>query len=295
MSITATSSISGSAPLRPFVCRPHLKRGPLDGPDLILGMDYRQALEKLQDLRALVEKVNADRYSSSEEIRAIARQIPERYGEVEDVYQRFAGQRNVVVQDGKQTNTFSNYFESGYLSGRTFHVHEGYQELLKVIGRVKQAVADPTLPRDERSLATVIEILQRFRQCCQYLQEPPTDERAVQAIMWIMLRSRFDRLDREDMLPRFGVKRYAPDFGIPELRLLIEVKFVGPTSKPAAIQEEILADVPGYLQANSQFDAILVFIYDAAHKLRDTRKLIEDLRSVTGIVDVIVTPGIGAA
>ena len=258
-------------------------------------MDYRQALERLQELRGLVEKLNTDRYSSSPEIRDIARQIPELYGQVEEIYHRLAGQRTVTIQDGKQLHSFSTYFEAGYLSGHTLHSHEGYQELLKVIGRVKQAAADPVLPRDERSITTVIETLQRFRQCCQYLKVPPVDEGAVQDIIWIMLRSRFDRLDREDTLPRFGVKKYAPDFGIPELRLLIEVKFISTTSRPADIQEEILADVPGYLQANSRFDSILVFIYAAVHKLRDTSKLIDDLKLVTGIVEVIVTPGIGAA
>jgi predicted nucleotide-binding protein len=32
---------------------------------------------------------------------------------------------------------YPNYFEAGFLSGRTFHTHEGKTELLKVIGRVK--------------------------------------------------------------------------------------------------------------------------------------------------------------
>ena len=157
---------------------------------------------------------------------------------------------------------------------------------------MRQASTGPIAPRNERSIATVIEILQRFRQCCQYLKEAPADERAVQDIIWIMLRSRFDRLDREDSLPRFGVKRYVPDFGVPELRLLVEVKFVGEATRPSDIQEEILADVPGYLQDQSRYDAILVIVYDAAHKLRDDRKFIEDLKSTPGIVEVLVVPGI---
>ncbi len=110
--------------------------------------------------------------------------------------------------------------------------------------------------------------------------------------MWIMLRSRFDRLEREDTLPRFGVKQYRPDIGIPELALLVEVKFIGNATKPSDIQEEILADVPGYLQGQSKYDSIVVFVYDDAHKFRDDRKFIEDLSSVDGILDVIVIPGI---
>jgi hypothetical protein len=108
-----------------------------------------------------------------------------------------------------------------------------------------------------------------------------------------MLRAHFDRLDREDTLPKFGVKGYKPDFGVPELKTLVEVKFIGERTVVAQIQEEILADIPGYLSDHARYDAIIVFVYDAAHKLRDSRKFIEDLRSVEGIVDVVVVPGVG--
>jgi REase_DpnII-MboI len=258
-------------------------------------MNYSQALEKLERLRGIVEQLSKDLHSPSEESRQLWNAVCELYGEVEEVYQQFAGRREVKVQGVEGMKTFSTYLEAGYLSGRTALSYEGYTELLKVIGRVRQKVADPVIPRDERSVATVIEILQRFRPCCQYLKAAPGDERAVQEIIWIMLRSRFDRLDRENMLPRFGVKKYAPDFGIPELGLLVEAKYIGEATRPGDIQEEILADVPGYLQDQSIYDAIVVLVYDAAHKIRDDRKFIEDLRSVEGIIDVILIPGIGGS
>ena len=71
------------------------------------------------------------------------------------------------------------------------------------------------------------------------------------------------------------------------------MKFVGEKTEVARIQEEILGDVPGYLGGSSTYTGILVFVYDAAHKLRDPRKFIEDLRSVDGILEVLVIPGIG--
>jgi hypothetical protein len=112
-------------------------------------------------------------------------------------------------------------------------------------------------------------------------------------VVWIVLRAHFDRLDREDTLKRFGVKKYVPDFGIPELKLLIEVKFIGEATKPSEIQEELLADVPGYLQAGSGYTQMLAFVYDAAHKLLDERKVTDDLLTIPGVSDVIVVPGIG--
>jgi hypothetical protein len=109
-----------------------------------------------------------------------------------------------------------------------------------------------------------------------------------------MLRSHFDRVDREDTLPRFGAKNYRPDLGIPESRQLIEVKFIGDKTSLPEIQESIIADIPGYLTGNSRFDTVIILVYDYAHKLRDPKKFIEDLRSVDGIADVLVIPGIGA-
>src|SRR6266699_4027950 len=94
-------------------------------------------LADLQRLRELVERYNPIKYTSSEEARALAREIPQAYGAVEDVYKEHGGSQRVELIDGKQKHTFGNYFEAGYLSGTTLHAHEGYQELLRVIGRVR--------------------------------------------------------------------------------------------------------------------------------------------------------------
>ena len=77
------------------------------------------------------------------------------------------------------------------------------------------------------------------------------------------------------------------------MRLLVEARFIGEATRPATVQEQVFADIPGYLQDQSTYDSIIVFVYDAAHKLRDDRKFVEDLRSVSGIAEVIVVPGIG--
>jgi hypothetical protein len=104
-----------------------------------------------------------------------------------------------------------------------------------------------------------------------------------------MLRSRFDRLDREDSLPEFSARSFRPDFGIPELGALIQVRFLGEKTSIPKVEEEILADAAGYLADQSRYDSLIVLVYDAAHRLRGPRKFVEDLRSV----DVIVTPGVG--
>jgi hypothetical protein len=133
----------------------------------------------------------------------------------------------------------------------------------------------------------------QFRECCQYLVFPLQDEPAVQSVLWVILRSHFDRLEKEGTLPRFGAKSYRPDFGIPDLRVLIEAKFIGAKTEVSTIQDGIFGDIPGYLKSTPDYDAIVVFIYDAAQKLRDSRKFVEDMKAVEGIIDVIVVPGIG--
>ena len=145
----------------------------------------------------------------------------------------------------------------------------------------------------EQSVADLIQVLRCFRECCQYLTDLPDEEKDVQDILWIILRSHYDGLVREETLPKFGMKSYRPDFGIPDLRVLIEVKFVGARREVPTIQESILADVHGYLQSTAAYDKMIVFVYDAAHGLRDSKKFVRDLESAGGIAEVIVIPGLG--
>ena len=100
-----------------------------------------EMLQKLEHLRDLLDRYNPIKYTSTDEARGLHRQIPEVYCEVEEVYRRFTGELRVEVKDRAHKHVFPNYFEAGYLSGRTFHATEGYNELLKVIGRVKSEIA----------------------------------------------------------------------------------------------------------------------------------------------------------
>jgi hypothetical protein len=237
-------------------------------------MDYKTALEKLEALLHLIERQKGGSYSPEE-----FRELCMLYGECEETIHRFAGISRVIVPSFEAKSAeYPNFIEAGHLSGRTtIHAHEGYAQLLKVIGRVRQAAEDPSGLPAPPSISNLVQTRRRFRECCQFIQAPPINERGVQDILWIMLRSQYERVDREDTLPRFGAKGYKPDFGIPDLQTLVEVKFIGQKTDPSAIQEEILADVPGYLNDATGFTGIIELIYDHAQKLRDQRKFVEDL------------------
>jgi len=254
-------------------------------------MTYQQVLDKLVKLRDLIKQVQGETLKGDAARRAWE-ECGILYGELEEVILRFAGVREIASKE-PGSPVYRNYIEAMMLSPFTTYSSQGYFELLKVIGRIQQQVKDPSLPLAAQSVTDVVRVLSRFRECCQYVSQPPKDERDVQDIMWIMLRANFDRLDRENALPKFGAKGYKPDFGVPDVGVLVEAKFIGENTKVPDIQEEILADIPGYVQSNSAYSGVVELVYDQAQKLRDARKFIEDLSKVAGILNVQVIPGIG--
>lgn len=250
-------------------------------------MDFSKALERLNRLKDLYKE---DKLTEQEqEERGIL------YGELEEIITPLTEKRELEMSvHGNEKAFFSNYVSAGLLGSRTFFRSEGYKELLMVIGKVKRYAQDPDLPKFQQSITKVVEILNQFRGCCQYLEgEKLGSEKDVQNIVWIILRSHFDHLVREETLPKFGTKSFKPDFAIPQLRLLIEVKYIGKQTRIQDIQEEITADIPGYLNGNTAYNSVIVFIYDAAHKLKHDTSLRTALsEKIEGIQDILVVPGI---
>ena len=254
-------------------------------------MDYTTALQKLEALRLAIEEDLTGSSRTTEQ----RHQLYMLYGECEEIIRRFTADAHIRVPQGYGAPPveYPNFIEAGFLSGRSIHSSAGYAQLVKVIGKVREAARYPGGLPIPQSVDNLIQTLRRFRECCQFIKTPPRSESEVQDILWIMLRSHHDRVDRENTLPRFGTKAYKPDFGIPGVATLVEVKFVGEKTELGAIQEEICADVPGYLSEASLYTGIIELVYDYAQKMRDSRPFIEDLRKVEGILDVIVVPGIG--
>jgi hypothetical protein len=218
------------------------------------------------------------------------------YGEVHEVIKRFVPDERVEVRmSDNYCEVHPNYIEAGFFSEYRMYGQVAINQLRKTVGKIRQLADSPAVPRDEVSISNVAQTLRRFRECCQYLLESPTNERAVQDIVWVMLRARFERVDREETLPKFGAKSYKPDFGVPEARVLVEVKFIGAKSDIGSLQEEIIADAHPYLYANDRYDSLIVLVYDHAQRLRDSRKFVEDLRTIEQISEVIVIPGIATA
>ena len=120
------------------------------------------------------------------------------------------------------------------------------------------------------------------------IQWPIHLEREVQDIVWLILRPYFDDLVDEEKLPRFGLKSYNPDFGIPSLRTLIEVKMVRSVGQFKDIQDEIMTDSVGYLQSTDKYDKIVVLIYDDTVSVQQHDEIARALCKLDSIEDVVI-------
>jgi hypothetical protein len=115
------------------------------------------------------------------------------------------------------------------------------------------------------------------------------DEREVQDIVWLILRSVFDDLVDEDSLSKLGHSSYRPDFGIPSIGTMVEVKFARKKEDFKKIEKEIMEDAIAYVQATKLYRQIVVFIYDNSASVQEhalTKTTLEKLPNVEGVVIV---------
>lgn len=156
-------------------------------------MDYAAALEKLEKLKELLERLHSATGDTASELRS---QISETYGEVSGVYGEVVpAQRISVPTAGSRTaNVYPNYFEAGFLSGRTFNQHAGKMELQKVIGAVRAKVQHGTAKvnvapsgsrvfivhgHDEAALQSVARFLEKLGLPNTILREQPNQGRTI--------------------------------------------------------------------------------------------------------------------
>jgi hypothetical protein len=120
------------------------------------------------------------------------------------------------------------------------------------------------------------------------------NEYHVQNLLWTILAPIFPDLRAEDATPQVGQTQPRADLGIPSLRLIIEVKFLYSDGSLPELINQISADAGLYLTADSLYSNVLAFIWDDGRRSEQHGKLVEGLRRVHGIHDVIVVPRPGA-
>jgi hypothetical protein len=116
------------------------------------------------------------------------------------------------------------------------------------------------------------------------------NEYHVQDLLWVILAPLFPDLEDEENLPSLGHKHPRYDLGIPSLHLIIEAKFIrrGTQSAFATITEEIAADHSLYTSVGSQYDKIIVFIWDDSCSTEQHGELKQGLLKMPRIVGAVI-------
>lgn len=118
---------------------------------------------------------------------------------------------------------------------------------------------------------------------------PIQSEREVQDIIWLMLRPYFDDIIDEENLPKFGHSSYKPDFAFPSLSVLLEVKYTRSAVDFKRIEKEIMEDSVGYMANTSEYNKIIVFIYDNSCSVQEhdeTRRALMQIDSIEYVIIV---------
>lgn len=133
--------------------------------------------------------------------------------------------------------------------------------------------------------------MKRWRWDGEELQKPVrwtiTQEREVQDILWLILRSYFPDVVDEDTLPKLGHSAYKADFGIPSLKLIIEAKFAISKDDFKKIEKEIQEDCIPYLR-DLRYESVVVFIYDDSASVQEHELTRRALQEIPGVVDVVI-------
>lgn len=118
------------------------------------------------------------------------------------------------------------------------------------------------------------------------------DESHVQAFLWAILEPRFgDQLFDEQYLPGYGLKQPRFDFGVANLKTIVEVKIARAARDFPKIEEEVAGDLGLYFSEPDRYDRMVVYVYDDSD--RPHPEQYDTLRSALRqrdprIVDVIV-------
>ena len=116
---------------------------------------------------------------------------------------------------------------------------------------------------------------------------PVTQEREVQDILWLILRSYFPDVVDEDALPKLGHSTYKADFGIGSLRLIIETKFATTKEDFKKIEKEVQEDCIPYLR-DLRYESLIIFIYDDSASVQEHDITRRALLEIPGVVDVVI-------
>jgi hypothetical protein len=113
------------------------------------------------------------------------------------------------------------------------------------------------------------------------------DEEDVQRLVFLILRTYFDDLRYEDNLPKLGRSGHRYDIGIPQLKLLIEIKFARKSSDFQRFVEEIGKDA-AQIVTQTVFTGFTAFIYDPTCSTEHYAWIRQALLQYPQVKDVVI-------
>ncbi|MEE9282563.1 MAG: hypothetical protein V3U49_00615 [Nitrososphaerales archaeon] len=116
---------------------------------------------------------------------------------------------------------------------------------------------------------------------------PINDEKDIQSILWLILRTAFDDVVDEEPTAKLGHGYSLVDFRIPSLKLLIEAKFLRARGDFKKIENEIKIDSINYMKG-IDCKEMIAFIYDDSASVEEHETTIQGLRKIDGVRDVII-------
>jgi len=162
--------------------------------------------------------------------------------------------------------------------------------------------AAPVILPGQATLTTVADLM---RAVPRALQQWPWEERPktknsrvarwhidneyhVQALLWTILAPVFPDLKREEYAAQIGPIQPRIDFGIPSLRLLVEVKFARDRSALKNMVNEIAQDASNYFTTAGAYDSLLVFVWDNEGHTQDHDLVFSGLRRFERVADAVI-------
>lgn len=142
-----------------------------------------------------------------------------------------------------------------------------------------------TSPAYRQFASSVTEVIRNFEKCAHRIQHRRAgkavftfdDEYDVQDILWVMLASYYVDIVYEDSSEKKAEKSSKPDFRIPSIKTVIEVKYADKQSDWKKIKEQIAADITQYEQAWPGNYQIFV-VYDSQNVIPNKEKIKQDYR-----------------
>ena len=133
-------------------------------------------------------------------------------------------------------------------------------------------------------------LLYKFSECYEGSSQQLETVEDIKSLLWVMLRSHFDRLEPQENLKRFlsGFSDYCPAFGIPELNLLIDAYWIDEETEILQVRQELLGDIPGFLRdAANNYTYMTLLFYDPNNKIDSVTQFVSSMK-VGQITDVVL-------